>query len=183
MTEKRLYNVWEPAGLGEKIRAYIQGSEDIGFVCIGSDRATGDSYGPLVGTFLERAGVQTVYGTLVDTLNATNIEEGRCNWEHHEKVVAIDASLTSKPVRIRKIVVEDGGLKPGLGLGKDIAPIGSVSIKGMVNISTDKDLSLRVLQSTELSKVIEMAEVTSKAIAYALRREGKACDETACSLL
>ena len=46
-------------------------------ICIGTDRSTGDSLGPLIGTFLEEVGLQRfhLYGTLDEPVHAINLEE------------------------------------------------------------------------------------------------------------
>jgi DNA-binding LacI/PurR family transcriptional regulator len=52
-------------------------SRPIVFVCIGTDRSTGDSLGPIVGTLLEEKGLRTfyVYGTLDEPIHAVNLSE------------------------------------------------------------------------------------------------------------
>jgi hypothetical protein len=46
------------------IKRQVLDSKDLMFLCIGTDRSTGDSLGPLVGTMLEEAGYPHVIGTL-----------------------------------------------------------------------------------------------------------------------
>src|SRR3954447_9090991 len=52
-------------------------SRPIVIVCIGTDRSTGDSLGPLVGTLLEEKNPNSfyVYGTLEDPIHAVNLAE------------------------------------------------------------------------------------------------------------
>src|SRR4051794_9429675 len=47
------------------------------FVCIGTDRSTGDSLGPLVGSFLEEKDISSfhVYGTLDEPIHAVNLND------------------------------------------------------------------------------------------------------------
>ena len=47
------------------------------FVCIGTDRSTGDSLGPLIGTLLEEKSIHPfhVYGTLDHPIHALNLAE------------------------------------------------------------------------------------------------------------
>ena len=49
---------------------------DIVFVCIGTDRSTGDALGPLTGSKLKQLNLRTpVYGTLEEPVHATNLAE------------------------------------------------------------------------------------------------------------
>ena len=71
------------------------------FLCIGSDRATGDCFGPLVGEALSQkisrriSGI-AVYGTLKNPVHALNLENTINEiYQKHSNpyIVAIDASL------------------------------------------------------------------------------------------
>ena len=74
-----------------------QGKRDVLFLCIGSDRSTGDSLGPLVGYKLEKRGEQArLMGTLKQPVHAINLEEAvsRIGAEYRDSVVvAVDASI------------------------------------------------------------------------------------------
>ena len=52
-------------------------SQPAAIVCIGTDRSTGDSLGPLVGTMLQEKTLSHfhVYGTLEEPIHAVNLEE------------------------------------------------------------------------------------------------------------
>ena len=71
------------------------------FLCIGTDRATGDCLGPLLGRRLNEScygSFYEVYGTLEDPVHAKNLQETidriyRCH--KNPLVVAVDASLGS----------------------------------------------------------------------------------------
>ena len=71
------------------------------FLCIGSDRITGDSLGPLIGYQLSPycSRVFHVYGTLDDPVHALNLPD-RISYIHSRHpealLVAIDASLGSR---------------------------------------------------------------------------------------
>ena len=43
------------------------------FLCIGTDRATGDALGPLVGSYLLKNGLENVYGTVDEPVHAENL--------------------------------------------------------------------------------------------------------------
>jgi putative sporulation protein YyaC len=134
------------------------------FLCIGTDRSTGDSLGPLVGDklrFLVRDKVY-LYGNLEYPVHAKNlcetIEEIKLQYTN-PFIVAIDACLGSLH-NIGKIFVERKSLTPGAAMNKDLPSVGDLSITGIVNISGT--LEFMVLQNTRLYTVMSLADVISK---------------------
>ena len=106
------------------------------FICVGTDRVGFDSFGPVVGSTLKRAGFK-VYGTITDPMDAKTIpeklinvmiEEGIKDLENDDRIVAIDACVVSEPEYLYKVILRDIGIKPGSGLGKDLPKIGCRSI-------------------------------------------------------
>ncbi len=68
------------------------------FVCIGTDRSTGDSLGPLVGSFLEEKDISSfhVYGTLDEPIHAVNLNDRlrEITIKHQDPyIIGIDACL------------------------------------------------------------------------------------------
>lgn len=129
-------------------------------LCIGSDRITGDSLGPLVGHSLSKASLHHthVYGTLARPVHALNLNETvtMLNEQHpHSLTVAIDASLGTKN-HLGFLTVAKGSLEPGLGVRKKLQPVGDISITGIVNISGTFDHFL--LQTTRLATVVQLAD-------------------------
>jgi putative sporulation protein YyaC len=141
-------------------------------VCIGTDRSTGDSLGPLVGTLLSkdpRPGLW-VYGTLNDPVHALNLQETleKIACEHpHSLVIAIDACLGHFK-SVGSIQLGLGPLKPGAGVNKTLPEVGHIHITGIVNVSGFMEYF--VLQNTRLSLVMNMAEVISASIKKALSK-------------
>lgn len=125
------------------------------FACIGTDRATGDSLGPLVGTNLQRLGY-TVCGTLEEPLHAQNLTQKLHEIKMIHKpdlILAIDASL-GRTEDIGKISLANSPLKPGAGVQKDLTPVGDLSILGTVNIGGFSEL--QILQCTRLYTVMKL---------------------------
>lgn len=144
---------------------------DVVFVCIGTDRSTGDSLGPLVGTYLKRMGYKNVFGTLSNPVHAMNLSEKMKEVESlNLKVIAIDACL-GKVSSLERIDIKNEPLKPGSGVGKDLAKVGDFSISGIVNIGGFMEYF--VLQNTRLHLVVRMAEAISQGIelAFPLKKE------------
>lgn len=130
------------------------------FACIGTDRATGDCLGPLVGTNLQRLGY-TVCGTLEEPLHAQNLslKLHETKLIHNPDIVlAIDASL-GRVEDIGRISLADSPLKPGAGVQKNLTPVGDLSILGTVNIGGFSEL--QILQCTRLHTVVKLStEIT-----------------------
>jgi putative sporulation protein YyaC len=139
------------------------------FVCIGTDRSTGDSLGPLVGTFLEEKGLGPfyVYGTLENPIHAVNLEEKLIEIKQKHFfpfIVGIDACL-GKLKSVGAIQLANGPVKPGAGVNKDLPPVGDIHLTGIVNVSGFMEFF--VLQNTRLNLVLNMAKTISNGIIQA----------------
>ena len=131
--------------------------DEIIFACVGTDRSTGDSFGPIVGTSLKSLGYHVV-GTLEKPLHAENLKE-RVDGEilPDKFVIAIDA-VVGRPDSVGDIIAKMAPLYPGKGVGKDLGRVGDAVIKGVVCTSSS-DIS-----SVRLYSVMEMAKITVQAI-------------------
>ena len=154
---------------------YIQGRlneySQLIILCIGTDRATGDSLGPITGHKLASALNNkniSVFGTLEKPVHAKNINQ-TLNFIQaaYEKpfIAAIDACL-GKPESVGYITIGEGPVNPGAGLSKTLPTVGNLSITGIVNVATGMDFS--VLQNTRLHLVMKMAEVIHEGIYLSL---------------
>mgnify|MGYP000002857604 CR=1 FL=1 len=140
--------------------------EDVLYLCIGSDRSTGDSLGPLIGYMLQKeSGLSTaVLGTLTYPVHAVNLEEALTQIETEFSdsiVVAIDASVCKRE-HIGCITLGRGSIKPGLGVSKDLAEVGDIFITGIVGACGRFEPLM--LQNTRLSMVMEMADCICRGI-------------------
>lgn len=156
------------------------------YLCIGSDRSTGDSLGPLIGHMLtcrehrylsgrhrvpdrpdrnEAAhGCPAVLGTLRQPVHAVNLEEmiGLIEQEYQDAVVvAIDASIGSRE-HVGCITLSKGAMKPGLGVSKNLSAVGHISITGIVG--SQGRFEPLLLQNTRLSVVMELADCICRGI-------------------
>jgi len=139
-------------------------------LCIGTDRATGDSLGPLIGYKLKSLHYADVfvYGTLDNPVHAKNLEQTIESIEQQHKdpfIIAMDACL-GKMEHIGIVTVGEGSIKPGAGVNKDLSPVGHLFITGIVNFSGFMDIL--ILQNTRLSVVMKMAELIAFGIRHAL---------------
>lgn len=142
------------------------------FLCIGSDRATGDSLGPIIGYKLNQRHFPSVhiYGTLENPVHAKNLGDAiRSIHDTFENpfIIAIDASL-GKASHIGYFTLGEGALKPGAGVGKSLPQVGNLYITGIVNLSGFLENSL--LQTTRLHTVMSLADKISTGICYCLAR-------------
>lgn len=134
-------------------------SRDIVIICIGSDRATGDCLGPLVGDKLRKCDNPFyVYGTLENPVHAGNLPStlDKINSVHKDPlIIAIDASLgTNRHVGF--VTMGKGSLKPGIGVNKELPRVGEIFITGIVNVSGL--INQMLIQTTRLSLVMQLAE-------------------------
>lgn len=150
------------------LSAHNADKKDIVIICIGSDRATGDCLGPLVGDKLSKCNCPFyVYGTLDYPVHAKNLYQ---TLEHVRRkhgnpfIIAIDASLGSSR-HVGYVSIIQGALKPGIGVDKELPDIGDISITGIVNISGM--INHMLIQTTRLGLVMNLADFISKGLSYA----------------
>lgn len=106
-------------------------------VCIGSDIVVGDSLGPYVGTKLNKLiGEKSfIYGTLDNPITAKEIpivSQTIKTLHPRSKIIVIDAAVGNKE-DVGQVKIYDQGIKPGLGVNKNLPLIGDVSIIGIVS--------------------------------------------------
>lgn len=152
-------------------RSLNQKYSSIVFLCIGTDRITGDSFGPLVGHNLRRIYGNrepiNIVGDLECTVQSNNIEEKYNHIMNTYKkpfIISVDSALSSEE-NIGKIIVEDTGIEIGSGLRKNKIIIGDMSIKGIVakNMNNPR-CNFNMLQNTHLGLIMTMSELVSNGI-------------------
>ena len=150
------------------------------FLCIGTDRATGDCLGPLVGHKLAQrnhwgcpdgraAQPYGLMGTLAHPIHAGNLDAVTDMLRRrygNPFVVAIDACLGEKE-HVGLVTLSRKGLFPGQGVNKKMPMIGDLSVTGIVNCSGKA--GLYAIQNTRLSLVMELADYISDEIESMVR--------------
>lgn len=155
-------------------------------VCIGSDRSTGDSLGPLVGTFLEERAIRNlhVYGTLTKPVHALNLVETLHEIQtrfHRPLIIAIDACL-GRLSSVGYLFFSEGPLAPGAGVQKELPSVGEYNIKAVVNVSGF--MEMMILQNTRLHLVYELARfIAAGFIEFDTRLSRRSLEETATTRL
>ncbi len=137
-------------------------------LCIGTDRSTGDSLGPLIGYLLEQkhglGEYCNIYGTLQAPIHALNLQDTvkHITSTHvGTPVICVDASLGT-PDRIGSITLSQRPLRPGLGVNKNLPSIGDISITGVIGTVAMSDPCQ--LQSIRLCMIMQMASNIAEGI-------------------
>ena len=149
------------------LKPILNDNKVIIFLCIGTDRSTGDSLGPLIGHKLKKYKFNKIYiyGSLENPIHSNNIvsiiDKIKLNFTN-PFIIAIDAALGTVQ-NIGKILIETGPLLPGSALNKNLPCIGNMSIKGIVNICGHMEFI--ILQNTRLYTVMTLADSIANGIA------------------
>ncbi|ONI44933.1 spore protease YyaC [Candidatus Epulonipiscioides gigas] len=143
-------------------------NNELVLMCIGTDRATGDSLGPLVGYKLKDFNHSNihVFGTLDRPVHAKNLADtiSYVKLLHpNALIISIDACLGSLE-KVGCVSIGEGSIRPGAGLKKELPAVGDLHIIGIVNVSTS--MNMAVLQNTRLSLVMNMAELIASGIRH-----------------
>ena len=166
-----------------KIKKYVKEEKnnkkifDIVFLCIGTDRMTGDAFGPIVGSKLqeklEKYNISNinVYGTLGKNVCYTNIGETLkiINDRHPNScVIAIDSALGEKE-DIGKIIINKEQIHIGKGLGKNKIELGDISIKAIVGKNSKiPNHNFYILQNISLYEVMKLSNTVANSIVKAI---------------
>lgn len=156
--------------LSNEILDVMKQHRDLIILCIGTDRSTGDSLGPLVGEklkFFLRNRIN-ILGNLETPIHAKNI----CKTMKKIKstysnpyIIAIDASLGNIQ-NVGNVIIESKPIFPGSAMNKDLPPVGDLSITGIVNVSGA--LEFMVLQNTRLYTVMHLADIISSGLYHSI---------------
>ncbi|MCL1936489.1 MAG: spore protease YyaC [Defluviitaleaceae bacterium] len=135
--------------------------KEIIILCIGTDKVTGDSLGPLIGYKLYNYSPKnvTIYGTLENPVHAKNLEEivYEINKKYKNKfVIAVDASLGLEK-NIGCLTIGEGSIKPGQGVNKILPEVGDMFVTGIVN--QNGIFGHMSIQNTRLGIVMKMADI------------------------
>lgn len=163
------FHVDEPLAVQQMTKTiflFLPTSRPIAVVCIGSDRSTGDSLGPLIGSKLmeKRCPIFSIYGSLDSPVHAKNLVDTMKlidNELDNPWIIAIDACL-GRTESVGFMTVNNGPVLPGVAVKKNLPAIGDIHLTGIVNISGY--MEMLVLQNTRLSLVMNMADAMSRAL-------------------
>ncbi|WNS78094.1 spore protease YyaC [Domibacillus sp. DTU_2020_1001157_1_SI_ALB_TIR_016] len=169
----------ETEKMSEQIAQIIRSSPvDPVFLCIGSDRSTGDSFGPLVGTMLKEHQVPyQVFGTLSDPVHALNLKTVLKDIQKkklHSFIFAIDACLGDSH-QIGSIHFNEGPFRPGNAVHQALPPVGDYHLKAVVN-HFDPFFPVHSLNHTRLDTVMKLSKKTTALLINAIERINRASE-------
>ncbi len=162
--------------LSDRLKKWVNhaaSTRRIVIVCLGTDRSTGDSLGPLTGTVLRKYRSRSfdLFGTLEEPVHAVNLQETlekiRMRFRN-PFVIGIDACL-GKAASVGHVIAGPGPIHPGAGVNKNLPPVGDIHVSGVVNIGGFMEYF--VLQNTRLHLVMSMAELIAEGLYRALHHE------------
>lgn len=142
------------------------------FLCVGTDRITGDSFGPIIGHNLKKlfnsAKNVAIIGDLENTVSYLNIENvinKICKDYSNPFIVSIDSALSKNKDNIGKIFIDKGGLVLGSSISREKYIIGDMHVKGVIarDLCNPKK-NFYLMQNIRLNMVMKMAEIVSNGI-------------------
>jgi len=137
-------------------------------VCIGSDRISGDSLGPITGSMLKKKLFLPqifVLGCLEKTITAKEVNylNNFIKETLRDRLVICVDSAVGAFSDVGAIKISDSPLIPGSGINKKLAKVGDVSIQGVV---TEKGMLCKTaLSEVRMNMVYKMSDIISDAIA------------------
>ncbi|WP_223067793.1 spore protease YyaC [Paenibacillus caui] len=158
---------------GERLEGFFRDilthhpADSIVFVCIGTDRSTGDALGPLTGSRLREYGISSVIGTLPEPCDADNLKQKLLSVPEDKTVIAIDACLGSEH-SVGSYLISSSPLLPAESVGGKLPAVGDYSIAAVVNRNGPRPY--QALQVTSLYRVMKMADEIAAAAAAAFKR-------------
>ncbi|WP_438444496.1 spore protease YyaC [Gorillibacterium sp. sgz5001074] len=132
-------------------------ARELSFLCIGTDRSSGDALGPMTGTLLTERGYRRVIGTLEAPCDAATWDLRLAELVRVAAggpVLAIDACL-GHPHSVGLFQLATGPLEAGRSLRRGLPPVGRYSIAAIVHALRDNPV--RVLETTPLHRVWTMS--------------------------
>lgn len=151
----------------EQMLNTIPSDVDITYLCIGTDRATGDALGPIVGTMLAYRGLK-VCGTIENPVHSLNLVQYEIRFKQNKPqyIVAIDACLgLYEDIGVVKFKTQ--GLRPGAGVGRNFPRMGDTSIVGIVESNDRAALECRLYEILEMAQdivdtILEFEKIRAK---------------------
>ncbi len=157
-------------------------SEFITCVCVGTDRITGDCFGPIVGSILKnkkkrnRINNLEVIGSLDENLSYSKVENEVLEKNISNRntfVICIDSALGNKS-NIGNVIISNSGIEIGKCLGKQRKKMGDITIKAVVGEDLkNKEANFKVLQNIHLNSVMELASIVANGIIEVVNKKQK----------
>lgn len=162
--ESRKRRKMDADGLASFFReiAALHPAEQLTFLCIGTDRSTGDALGPLTGARLLEYGFPHVTGTAPAPCDADNLIQRIAEIPEGQIIIAVDACL-GPPAALGYYFAAAEPLRPAQSVGLLLPAVGNYSLAAIVDVNSPRPY--RTLQTTPLHRVIVMADQIARAAA------------------
>lgn len=154
-------------GVLSALKKFICADKPPVIVCIGSDRVSGDSLGPVTGSMLKNKlnnPQVIVLGSLDGTVTAKEIKYLNSFLRETflgRTVICIDSAVGSLS-DVGVIKISDSPLLPGSGINKRLGKIGDVSVQGVV--AEKNFLSKSALSEVKMGMIYKMSDIISDSI-------------------
>lgn len=159
----------DAVGAASTVAADILGlwptGRDLCVFCVGTDRCTGDAFGPCVGSELEGLQGVSVVGTLDSPVTATNLDGRLRELRPGAWTLAVDANL-GLPAQVGSLHVAGRPLRPGVGAHRNLSPVGDARLLGTVGVGGA--FWYGDLQNVRLALVVRLARVAAEAVRLAV---------------
>lgn len=109
----------------------INANKELVFVCIGTKEILGDSFGPLVGTYLKENSKFKIYGDIENNICTKRDIKHIYKKIKNKNIIAIDSAV-SNTVNIGEIFITNNKCKIGRGINNYKGSIGDITIKAVV---------------------------------------------------
>lgn len=136
--------------------------EEIVVVNIGTDKCTGDSFAPFLGSCMEENKYNIpFYGTLENPIHAKNLKRELSKIKENHKsafIIAVDSSVTSNENKVEMILIKNKPLQPGKGLNKELPNVGDLTLT--YTVCTNSDFTFLSLQNARLGLIYKAVKKT-----------------------
>lgn len=157
--------VWEL----KNVINYNNANKEILFLCIGTNRIIGDSFGPVVGSVLKKYYHKSqkikILGDLNNVVTYCNINEIlEKEKKENELIIVLDSALSTFN-NIGKVFIQNRGLRYAECLKKKNKLIGDISIKAVVGENANSCAqNYKNLINASYEKMYEMCNIVSSGI-------------------
>lgn len=172
-TTKVMYNDSNFSAIaGDRLQYQIPDDREIVFVCLGTDKLLGDSFGPMIGQMLQERGIPNVYGTLSAPCHSGN-------WRQHLElidfnhdnpfIIAIDASVGKfEKYKAGEIHIGVGGVRLGTAVNNQGSSpmIGNLYIAG--EVTWEGDNKMQTFENLRTLVPVSLIYGMSKAVSDSL---------------
>ena len=153
----------------------IEKNKKIIFLCVGSNKIIGDSFGPEVGSklsekFMYNENIQNknikIVGNMLNPICRKNLKNtiNIVNKIQDRYLILIDSAVSQNEC-IGNIFVNNGNIIFGNSLGSGIYAIGDISIKaGVCNDQNNAKRNFHQLQNVSKGLINELSDIVSKGI-------------------